>query len=354
MSLLYDNMVVPQDIYSADGNLLLIRQGQTLRLSQIEAIRRFNKGRDIIQVTLETHKLLLANVKTAKNEAQARIEEKTGYTGMKGETLDAIHDMVQTHTAPREKMQSISLGLSDKIENTKPDVILGLINALAPVDEYLQRHCMNVSLLNGLIGKWMGLPKDEVDRLILVGLVHDCGKIAIPRQVLDAPRKLTGAEFEVIKMHPVYSYELLSEFPDIVRYGARGHHEKFGTKGYPDGFTGNEIPLAAQVTAVSDIYDAMVSQRSYKTPRNPFHIITWIQKLRGSELESSIVDTFTQNLPKEMINKPAMLSNGEIGIIHELDPNDLEHPFIRIGEKVIKSHKDLYCTQMYLEEKGGA
>jgi HD-GYP domain-containing protein (c-di-GMP phosphodiesterase class II) len=349
MGLLFDGITAPQDIYDADGKLLLIKQGHTLRMSQIDAIKRFNKNRDIIQVTLETHKLLLERKRPSQETFREKLENETGYTEVKGEALSVINEIAQTKTAPRDKIHTISLELSEKVENTKPDLILELINAMAPVDEYLPRHCLNVSMLNGLIGKWLSLPKETVKMLVLVGLVHDCGKAAIPPQILNAPRKLTAAEFEVIKMHPAYAYDMLSGFSETVRSGARGHHEKFGNKGYPDGITGNEIPLAAQITAVSDIYDAMVSQRAYKPPRNPFHIISWVQKLRGTELEPSIVDTFAEYLPREMINKPVKLSTGGTGVIHELDYADMEYPYIRIGKKVIKSHKDMFCTEMCLE-----
>jgi HD-GYP domain-containing protein (c-di-GMP phosphodiesterase class II) len=366
MELLYDGLVIPHDIYDADAKILLLRQGHTLNISQIEAIRRFNKGRDTIQVTLETHKILLKNKpasnpasnpanKPASNPAgksayQTKLEQETGYTEVKDEALNMFNEIMQTNAAPHDMVHAITQNLSDKVEKTKPDLILDIVNALAPVDEYLQRHCINVSLLNGLIGKWLGLPKETVDMLIQVGLVHDCGKLAIPPQILNAPRKLTGAEFEVIKMHPVYGYEMLSEFSETIRCGVRGHHEKFGSRGYPDGLLGNNIPLAAQITAVSDIYDAMVSQRAYKTPRSPFQIITWIYKLRGTELEESITDTFIANMPKEMVNKSVMLSNGKVGVIHALDPDDLVHPYIRDDKgTVFKSSDTLFCTQMHLE-----
>jgi HD-GYP domain-containing protein (c-di-GMP phosphodiesterase class II) len=185
--------------------------------------------------------------------------------------------------------------------------------------------------------------------LILVGLVHDCGKVAIPPQVLNAPRKLTAAEFEVIKMHTVFGYDMLTDFPENIRLGVRGHHEKHGSGGYPDNISENFIPLLAKVTAVSDIYDAMVSKRSYKAHENPFHIVKWIKKLRGSALEASIVDTFIKNMPNEMLGKTTLLSNGETGIIHELDYEDLEHPYISMGGLVFKSNKNLHCVQMSLE-----
>jgi HD-GYP domain-containing protein (c-di-GMP phosphodiesterase class II) len=350
MDLLFDGMIVPQDIYDADAKLLLIRQGQTLRTSQIDAIRRFNKGRDIIQVTLETQKLLMEHQPADTSAYQTKVENETGYTAIKDEALDMMNDFAQTSTASQDKINTMTSDLSEKVETTKPDLILDIINSLAPVDEYLQRHCINVSLLNGLLGKWLGLPKETVDMLIQVGLVHDCGKLSVPPQVLNAPRKLTAAEFEVIKMHPVYGYEMLSEFPDVIRGGVRGHHEKFGSKGYPDALMGDNIPLAARITAVSDIYDAMVSQRAYKTPRNPFQIITWIQKLRGSELEEAIVNTFIENMPKEMVGKSALLSNGETGFIHEIDSHEIEHPYLRDSSgNVFKSSKALYCTQMVLD-----
>jgi HD-GYP domain-containing protein (c-di-GMP phosphodiesterase class II) len=350
IELLYDGMVSPHDVYDADGKLFLIKAGHALNISQVNAIRRHNKNRDTIMVTRETHALLMANKKSPpKSSYQTKLEKATGYSDIKGETLTMLSEIVQTSTASRDKVQDISRDLAEKVETTKPAVILDLINTLAPIDEYLQRHCMNVSLLNGLIAKWMGLPKETVDMLILVGLVHDCGKVAVPPQILDAPRRLTASEFEVIKMHTVFGYDMLSEFSDTIRQGVRGHHEKFGNRGYPDDLSGMDIPLAARITAVSDIYDAMVSQRVYKDPRNPFNIIAWIKKLRGTDLEEDIVDVFTENMPKEMLNKPAMLSNGEIGTIHELDYDDLEHPHVKVGERVFKTSKELYCVQMYLE-----
>jgi HD-GYP domain-containing protein (c-di-GMP phosphodiesterase class II) len=195
----------------------------------------------------------------------------------------------------------------------------------------------------------MGLPKEVIDTLVLVGLVHDCGKATVPPEILHAPRKLTPSEFEVIKMHSVFSYDILSDFPDVVRYGARGHHEKLNGMGYPDALVQNTIPLAAKITAVSDIYDAMVSQRVYKEPRNPFHIVSWIKKLRETELEPKIVDIFTENLPKELVGKPTTLSNGKTAVIHALDPEDLEYPFVKVDGNVLKTSEDLFCIQMSLE-----
>jgi HD-GYP domain-containing protein (c-di-GMP phosphodiesterase class II) len=356
LKLLYDGMIAPHDIYNADGDTLIIRKGNELRISQIDAIKRINKERDVIYVSRETQRLLFQKNPGAapeppkeKTTYQAKLEKVTGYAEIKSETLNMLNEMAQTNTVSHDKMNTVSLDISHKVNTLKPEIILHLINTLAPIDEYLQRHCMNVSMLNGLTGKWLGLDKETIDMLVLVGLVHDCGKVSVPQEVLNAPRKLTPAEFEVIKMHTVFGYEMLSEFPDVVRYGARGHHEKVSGAGYPDSLAGDKISLAARITAVSDIYDAMVSQRVYKDPRNPFHIVSWIKKLRESELEATIVDIFTENLPKEFVGKRALLSDGKVGIVHELDLDDLEYPFIKIDDRVFKSNENIFCIKMFMD-----
>jgi HD-GYP domain-containing protein (c-di-GMP phosphodiesterase class II) len=209
---------------------------------------------------------------------------------------------------------------------------------------------MNVSLLNGLIGKWLGLPKETVDMLILVGLLHDCGKVAVPKQLLSAPRPLTVAEFEVVKMHAINSYNILNDFPETIRHGARCHHEKFNGNGYPDGVESMYIPLFARITAVSDIYDAMTARRSYKDPRSPFFVMALLNKLKDTELDPMLVELFLENMPQELIGKQVMMSNGKTAILQEIDPNDLEHPKVLFGGRQMKCDEEFYCKYMHTED----
>jgi HD-GYP domain-containing protein (c-di-GMP phosphodiesterase class II) len=321
-----------------------------LRVSQIEAMRRINNNRDIIQVTLETKKLLLEHNLNCTLVDHAALEVETGYDGIKDRTVTLLNEISCDKAVPQDTLHAVSEELSCRLEATSASKILDLINALAPMDEYLQRHCANVSLLNGLIGRWMGLPKATVDLLVLVGVVHDCGKASIPLQILDAPRRLSVAEFDIIKAHPVLGHDLLADFPKAVRLGTLAHHEKYDGRGYPGGILGGDIPLAARITTVSDIYDAMVSRRVYKEPQSPFHVMAQFSKLRGTELDPQVADVFMENMPNELVNKPVVLSNGVIGAIHAIDRDDLEYPLIRTGRQVIKSNKRLYCKAMYFQE----
>lgn len=350
IELLFEGMNVQEDIYDADAAMLIAKQGTMLGKGDIEMIKSLNTGREIIYVSSSTQKILMERRPKLENLSIREVEETTGYTEIKDDTFTLLDEIAATKTVKQEDLLSISASLSNRLEVTSPSVILSLINALAPVDEYLQRHCVNVGLLNGLFGQWIGLNKNEVDKLVLVGLLHDCGKAMVPPTVLNSPRKLTIVEFEVIKMHPVFSYELLKDFPEPVRRAARCHHEKVNGRGYPDRYERDNIPMEARITAISDIYDAMVSQRAYKNGKSPFSTMAMLQRLSETDVDSRLVSIFIKSMPCELIDKAVVMSDGSIGIVKAFYPDDIEHPAIDIDGHIIKSNDSLYCSSMYNAE----
>jgi len=349
IDLLYDGMVVQDDIYDADGNRLLIKSGNTITDVHIQSIRSLNSGRGTIYVTGRTHKTMLSGKPVIVASSRNVLEETSGYAKAKNETFELLGEIARNKTVCQDSLMSVSNELSTRLETTSPTIIMSLINAMAPIDEYLQRHSVNVSLLNGLIGQWMGLTKESIDRLVLIGLLHDCGKTQVPPLVLNAPRRLTGVEYEVIKMHTVFTYDLLSGFPNPIRYAASSHHERLNGTGYPKGLSDVEVTWEARISAVSDIYDAMVSQRAYKRPRSPFSILALLGRLCNTELDANVIRIFVEQMPKELMNKPVMMSDGTIGIVREYDTGDIEYPMVELSGHKIKTNNDLYCVSMYDE-----
>lgn len=116
------------------------------------------------------------------------------------------------------------------------------------------------------------LPQSEIDKIVTSSVLHDVGKISIPDNILNKPGKLTKEEFEIMKEHTVKGCEILQKIPDmmdedIYNYSydiCRHHHERWDGRGYPDGLTGDEISIWAQVVSVADVYDALTSERVYK------------------------------------------------------------------------------------------
>jgi len=350
IDLLYDGMVVQDDIYDEGGERLLVRQGNILDEQQIERIKRLNSDGSSISVTNRTHNAMLAKRPNVEIGARHEIEESTGYAKIKDETFKRLENVANDRTVNAESLMNVSYELSGQVKTIPQDVVMFMINTIAPVDEYLQRHSVNVGMLNGLTGRWLGMAEADIDRLVMVGLLHDCGKTIIPAKILNAPRKLTVAEYEVIKTHTGHSYDLLSEFPEDIRFAACCHHERTNGFGYTKNLQKSDIPLEARITAVSDTYDAYVSRRVYQDAQSPFDALALLKKLSVNELDPDIVRVFIENIPKDLINKPVMMSNGTIGVIREYDLDDIKHPIVELSGHSIKCNDELYCTSMFNDD----
>jgi len=345
--LLYDGMVVQDDIFDSSGDRLLVRSGTVINDIQIERIKRLNSGVTSIYVTGRTHKAMLSKRPDIEIKSLSEVEESSGYSRFKNETFKRLEEIAAKQTVDMESLQSFSTELAHHLESTPPAVIIFLINAMAPVDEYLQRHSVNVGLLNGLIGHWMGMSKENADRLVLIGLLHDCGKILIPTKILNAARELTTVEFEVIKKHSAHTFDLMSEFPEAFRLDASNHHERLNGVGYTRNLSDKNISLEARITAVSDSYDAMVSQRAYKGPQSPFSVLSHLSDMSRIGFDREVVSTLVNNMPGELIDKPVMMSDGTIGVISDYHSDDIEFPTVSLGGKIIKTNNDLYVVSMF-------
>jgi len=348
--MLYDGMTIHDDVYDADSDRLLVRAGNVLNIDQIERIQRLNGGRDTIYVTGRTHKTMVSKRPNIDIDSIKEVEENTGYVEFQETTSKMLEGITDKKDINKEELNTAATDISDRVVSTPPDVVMSLINSMAPVDEYLQRHSVNVGMLNGLIAKWLGLDKEQIDKLALIGMLHDCGNTFMPPSVLTAPRKLTIAEFEIIKMHTVHTHELLASFPEDIRIAASSHHERVDGSGYPKSLFGGNISLEARITAVSDTYDAMVSKRPYRQPNSPFHVLAALLTYSPAKYDSDIVNVLKENMPNELVNKPVTMSDGTIGIVREIDPEDIEFPKVELSKRVVKTSTALYCVSMYTDD----
>lgn len=346
---LFAGMELAEDIYNFDGRLLLLARGSILTEQMIHQLRRHNKNNLNISVSSKTHRMLIEHGLPPDSVlAQQHLEDVIGYTRIKNQTADMLKQAKYSQLSKRAT-EKIRNELSETLSLSDPSTIFQCINAPSPMDKYLQRHSVNVGLLNGLMGRWLELNDEEIELLVLAGLVHDVGKTKIPQRILNAPRRLSSGEFAVVKQHPNFSYELLDgseRFPEAVKLVAKYHHEKMNGSGYPEGLVAEEIPLFARITSISDIYDAMVSKRSYKEAQNPFAVIANLQNQQFSELDLRLVKLFMTHMPRELIGKCVLLSDGSIGIVRAIVPEDLAYPIIQINGQVQKTNPALFCQCM--------
>jgi putative nucleotidyltransferase with HDIG domain len=161
-------------------------------------------------------------------------------------------------------------------------------------DPYTHGHSRRVARHAERIAQEIGLSSEQIAKISAAALVHDIGKINVPRSVLTKPETLTDAEFALVKRHAVDGAAMVAELGDpelaaIVRH----HHERMDGTGYPDGLAGGDIPLGARVIAVADTFDAITSTRAYRTPRSHSQALEIIQREAGTQLDAAAVAAFS-------------------------------------------------------------
>ncbi|RKO67562.1 HD-GYP domain-containing protein [Desulfofundulus salinus] len=165
-------------------------------------------------------------------------------------------------------------------------------------------HSWRVAAYAAALAKKLGMPEKEQNRIYLAGLLHDIGKLGISSAILHKPGKLTAAEWEEIKKHPVYSYEILSAIPGMkaISLMALYHHERYDGCGYPEGLGGEAIPLGARILAVADSFDAMTSDRVYRPRMSKEMASEELFRCAGTQFDPQLVEVFCCRVVPEGID----------------------------------------------------
>lgn len=223
---------------------------------------------------------------------------------------DSMHGSIQF--IPREKfprnemgwlMHSQNLMLYSLLQAYKEEAIQSLVTAVDAKDRYTYGHSRRVGHYGAVIAKAIGLPDGHVGAIRQSGELHDIGKIAIPETILNANRKLTDEEWEMMKKHPRRGEAMLrfSTFPEEVRLGALTHHENWDGSGYPSGLRGEEIPLVGRILHIADALDAMTSERPYRKAMEMDYVVDEFIRCRGKMFDPKITDTFLNLLQRGKI-----------------------------------------------------
>ncbi|MBQ8613361.1 MAG: HD domain-containing protein [Ruminiclostridium sp.] len=166
------------------------------------------------------------------------------------------------------------------------------INFVEAKDPNTKGHSERVAEISFALADEMGYSSKECNDIRCIALMHDCGKIAIPVNILQKPARLTDEEYEVIKRHTKVGGDMLRDFSSIkdMNLGALYHHERYDGKGYPKGLKGEEIPLIARIICVADSLDAMNSNRCYRPKLTKEVILDELEKNKGKQFDPDIVD----------------------------------------------------------------
>lgn len=205
------------------------------------------------------------------------------------ELLIIVKSAAEYHQLKSEN-EKLIYDLKDLFSGT----VNAIIEALDAKDSFTLGRSRRVTFIVAKLVKYLKLPKEDMGKIELAGLLHDIGMIGVPEEILNKAGGLTEEEYQAIKQHVQYGVKILDdikqlkEVVEIIKY----HHERFDGTGYPYGLKGDEIPLHSQIISIADAYDSMVSNRSYRGGLSHDEAIKRIEEQSGKQFNPDIVNAF--------------------------------------------------------------
>lgn len=246
---------------------------------------------------------------------------------------------------------NIASNLMNAINST--DAIAVDISALKTSDEYTFKHSVDVATMSMVLAKQQGLSQKQIYEIGVAGLLHDIGKTKIPLDILNKPARLTDEEFAVMKQHPVFGYRMIKgrdEFSNEICMAVLQHHEKMNSKGYPVGFPSDKITQYARILTIADIYDALVTERPYKSAFSQREAVEMIMSMTG-ELDLTAMKSFLESMILYPVDSIVELSNGEKAKVVKNNPHYILRPTV-VGIKsgrVYDLSMDIKCANIIIK-----
>ncbi|SFL63345.1 HD-GYP domain-containing protein [Halanaerobium salsuginis] len=318
-------MVIDEEIKSEFGGIL-IPPGTELNEWMIDKI---------IRLDLEAVK-----IKSAA-ESEKKIENKE-------DTLEKYQGIIENFASIFKKayymkkveFNSVKTLSEEAIKISEQLELADILKMTRDIDDYTYTHSLHVGILANKFGKWLNLEENRVNNLTTAGLLHDIGKTKIDKDILTKPASLTAEEFDIVKKHPKYGYDLVKKsnrFSKEVLSAILTHHERIDGSGYLLGLKGKEIPLFGRVIAILDTFDALTTDRPYQKAVSPFKALKILEEnIFGYDYKLNSI--FVEKIPASLIGETVELSNGEVGKIVFINPLKPESPFV-------KTENNLYDLQ---------
>ena len=354
---LQPGMKIDQAVVDKSGRNL-VQRGSILDNYVIDSLLKMG----VMMVYIQSGEETAGDIeKSISPQARKQIERLHTDDRSKVELSDSVKTRVEegiqfiySNTESKEladATNNIASNLMNAINST--DAIAVDISALKTSDEYTFKHSVDVATMSMVLAKQQGLSQKQIYEIGVAGLLHDIGKTKIPLDILNKPARLTDEEFAVMKQHPVFGYRMIKdrdEFSNEICMAVLQHHEKMNSKGYPVGFPSDKITQYARILTIADIYDALVTERPYKSAFSQRDAVEMIMSMTG-ELDLTAMKSFLESMILYPVDSIVELSNGEKAKVVKNNPHYILRPTV-VGIKsgrVYDLSMDIKCANIIIK-----
>lgn len=264
--------------------------------------------------------------------------------GTRREAMAIIHDTFSTvHAFPQKwqqvfsdkaigrQLRQVMAAVSDELKGSRS--AMNLMADACAYDNYIFTHSFNVALYSTALAMKSGFSEKEVLEISIGGMLHDIGKMNVPDQVLKKAGRLTAEEFELMKKHAEYGFEMLRRHEDIpllAAHCAYQHHERWDGSGYPRRLKQEEIHPFGRLMAVADVFDALTTHRVYRPPMLPHEAMEVLYSGSGRLFDQTYVEALRDSIALYPLGLSVTLNTGETGVVVNSNTGMPSRPIIRI------------------------
>ena len=340
---LESGMVTSEDVIEPGTERVLLLKGTTLDSVMIFNLKeRYNVGEVSIKKAFSATSI--------SQEMRAEINIHESLTTLK-DVFGSDEDKPITEFS-KEASRQISNVTNDLITSLYADDNIPLkMHQLQSYDDYTYKHCLRVAMMSVTIGKALDLPRRQMRDLCEAALLHDIGKRTIDIDIIRKPGRLTDDEFVAVKKHPQNGYILLRKnggYSEEILNAVLMHHEKYDGTGYPLGLKADQITFLARIITVADVYDALTSNRPYRTPWSVAEAEEFMMGGANTHFDYNIITAFLAAFAPYPVGSTVILSDDRTGVVLS-NTNNVLRPVIRTKDAAGKEEIiDLYNDFRYL------